>query len=314
MAAPDVRHVSVRGRRLAVQVRGTGPTVVLEMGGGFGGIGPYWHGVDAELARFCRVVAYDRAGLGGSDRIDRHPTMEERALDLAALLDALEIREPALFAGWSLGGLILQAFAARFPERVGGLLLIDPTPPDFFERMGAFGRWGVSVAFGAINRVQWLLAHTGVYRTSTGRSLLRRLAGPQWGPRMPAAYAESVLDALAEPSSHRGSILETGELLEACRETNRLLEERGLPRVPIVLLAATHRAGNLQEVRPRNLFARILERAPSAELRELPETGHWVVPEAPDSVIEAVRDVLARMTTARPSTGTAGSVAGSATT
>lgn len=295
MAEPCVRHVDVRGRQLAVQVRGTGPTVVLEMGAGFGGIGPYWHGVDAELASFCRVVTYDRAGLGGSDRIDGYPTMEERAQDLAALVDALGIHEPALFAGWSLGGLILQVFAARFPERVGGLLLIDPTPPDFFEKASPLGRRAITAAFGAINRVQLVLARTGVYRTRTGRNLLRKLAAPQWGPRIPVAYAEGILDALSEPSSHRAVILETGALLEACRVANRLLDEPGLPNVPVILLAATYRAGSLNKVEPRSLFARILERAPATELRALPETGHWVLPEAPDSVIQAVRDLLARM-------------------
>jgi pimeloyl-ACP methyl ester carboxylesterase len=310
MSATEVRHVDVRGRRLAVQVRGSGPTVVLEMGGGFGGIGPYWHGVDEELTRFCRVVVYDRAGLGGSERIEEYPTMGERAQDLAALLDALEIREPALIAGWSLGGLIVQNFAVRYPERVGGLLLIDPTPPDFLERTGSLGRWGFSAAFGFINRMQLFLARAGLYRTQFGRYALRRLAAPQWGPRMPHEYAERILDALAQPSSHRALILETARLLEACAETNRWITERGLPSVPFMVLAATHRAGNAEKMRPRKLFARILEAAPAAELRELPGIGHMVPPEAPDSVIQAVRELLARMSTVRHSNGTARLVTG----
>lgn len=298
VAAPDVRHVSVRGRRLAVQVRGTGPPVVLEMGGGFGGIGPYWC-VDGELARFCRVLVYDRAGLGGSDRIRGYPTMGERAQDLATLLDALDIREPALFAGWSLGGLIVQHFAAQYPERVGGLLLIDPTPPDMYDNAGPLARWALSAIIRSMNRIQLLLARTGFFRTRPGRNLLGKLAGAQWGPHMPPEYAELVVEAMAQPALHRALILETGRLLEACRDTHRLLTERGLPRVPSILLAATHRPRAPERMQASKMYKRLLELAPGVEMRELPETGHLIPPEAPDSVIQAVRDLLARMAAGR---------------
>ena len=107
-------------------------------------------------------------------------------------------------------------------------------------------------------------------------------------------------------------ILETDRLLEACGETHRLLAERSLPRVPSILLAATHRPGNSEKMRPGKLFARILELAPGAEMRELPETGHMVPLETPDSVIQAVRDLLARMATGSQARGAAGSIAGAA--
>ena len=298
VAARDVRRVSVRGRQLAVQIRGAGPAVVMEMGGGFGGIGPLWC-VDGDLASFCRVLVYDRAGLGGSDRIQGHPTMGERAEDLAALLDALDIREPALFVGWSLGGLIVQNFATRYPERVGGLLLIDPTPPDTLEHVGPLGRWAFSAAIGSINRIQLLLALAGFFRTRPGRKLLRRLAGAQWGPHMPSAYAERIVEAMAQPSMYRALILETGKLLDACRETLQLIVERGLPRVPSILLAATHRPRAPEKMRTA-LHKRLLELMPGVEFRELPETGHLIPPEAPESVMQAVRDLLARMSPGHP--------------
>ena len=298
MTAPDVRHVSVRGRQLAVQIRGAGATVVMEMGGGFGGIGPYWF-VDDELAKFCRVLVYDRAGLGGSEGLQGYPTMAERAQDLAALLDALDIREPALFVGWSLGGLIAQNFAARYPERVGAMLLIDPTPPDTLENLGPLARWAFSVAIGSMNRFLLLLARAGVLKTQPGRNLMRKIASVQFGPHIPPKYAELVVEALVQPSAHRAMILETGRLLDACQETRRQITERGLPRIPTVLLAATHRANNSEKMRSGNLFKWLLDRMPGAEMRELPETGHFIPPEAPDSVIQAVRDLLARIAPGR---------------
>jgi pimeloyl-ACP methyl ester carboxylesterase len=37
-------------------------------------------------------------------------------------------------AGWSLGGAIARVFAGNFPDKVSGLLLVDPVPPDFYAR------------------------------------------------------------------------------------------------------------------------------------------------------------------------------------
>jgi pimeloyl-ACP methyl ester carboxylesterase len=263
------------------------------MGGGFGGIGPFWC-VDGELAKFCRVLTYDRAGLGRSERIKTAPTMGERAQDLAALLDAVGVREAALFVGWSLGGLILQNFSARYPERVSGLLFLDPTPPDLLKKAGPFGRWAFSTAFGFANRFQLLLAQVGAFKSQRGRNVLRKLAKAQCGPHMPAGHLDLFVDALAQPAFHRAMILEANKLPNLCRETLQLVTERSLPRVPTILLAATHRAGAAAKL-DSTMYDRLRELAPAAEFRELPEIGHLVPVEAPDSVIQAVRDLLARM-------------------
>lgn len=292
-AAAGLRRVSVGGRNLSAQIRGAGPTVVMEMGGGFGGVGPYWC-VDGELARFCRVLVYDRAGLGGSDPIRGHPTIAERAQDLAGLLDALDIREPVLLAGWSLGGLIVQDFAARYPQRVGGLLLIDPTPPDFLADAGPLAGWGFSALMASMNRILLLLALAGAFRTRGGRTLARKMMAASFGSHMPPAYAELMVEALVQPPLHRAMILETDRLRQDTRDTLRLLTEQGLPRVPTILLAASH-PPSADGKKRSEMYRRLLELAPEAEVRELPQTGHLIPAERPDSVIQAVRDLLARM-------------------
>jgi pimeloyl-ACP methyl ester carboxylesterase len=310
MKAPGVQRVSVRGRKLAVQIRGAGPLVVLEMGGGFGGIGPYWGGVDVELAKFCRVLVYDRAGLGRSDRVRGLPTMGERAQDLAALLDALDIREPALFVGWSLGGLVVQNFAARYPQRVGGLLLVDPTPPDMFEQHGPLGRWVFSALLRTVNQIQLWSSLWGAFKTQAARQKLRERAATQWGPHMPPDYGELVVDAMAQPPLYRALILETNTLPRLCHETLQLLAKRGLPRAPAILLAATHPTPPNGDKRSA-MYKWLLELAPEMEMRELPEIGHMIAAEAPDRVIQAAHDVLARMAATRQRDQAGGFPAGS---
>jgi len=73
-----------------------------------------------------RVLRYDLYGRGYSDRPDvvYDPELYDR--QLFQLLSSLGIQEPADLMGLSMGGSIAVAFAARHPERVHTLTLIDP--------------------------------------------------------------------------------------------------------------------------------------------------------------------------------------------
>jgi pimeloyl-ACP methyl ester carboxylesterase len=69
-----------------------------------------------------RTIAFDRPGYGYSDG-GYHP-IERQLLAIEQLLDHLAIRK-AVLVGHSYGGTIALAFAARRPERVQGLVLVD---------------------------------------------------------------------------------------------------------------------------------------------------------------------------------------------
>lgn len=73
-----------------------------------------------------RVLRYDLYGRGFSDRPD--VTYDEKLFDrqLLELLPALKIEEPVDLVGSTMGGAIAVIFAARHPEKVRKLVLIDP--------------------------------------------------------------------------------------------------------------------------------------------------------------------------------------------
>jgi pimeloyl-ACP methyl ester carboxylesterase len=73
-----------------------------------------------------RVLRYDLFGRGFSDRPDTKYGLDLFVRQLGDLLDALHITRPISLAGLSAGGPVTAAFAARFPERVDKLVLIDP--------------------------------------------------------------------------------------------------------------------------------------------------------------------------------------------
>ena len=74
-----------------------------------------------------RALMFDKRGIGSSDRFEHTPTLDQRIDDIAAVMDAEGV-DTASIMGLSEGGLMAQLFAARHPERVEKLLLINTTP------------------------------------------------------------------------------------------------------------------------------------------------------------------------------------------
>jgi pimeloyl-ACP methyl ester carboxylesterase len=121
--------ISIGDRSLSVHCAGSGSPMVMLLGGYGGGIND-WSKVQPELARSARVCSYDRAGIGSSDAVAVTPlAARETSQDLHTLLVAMEIDEPVVLVGFSVGGLFARYHAAVYPEEVAGLVLIDPTPP-----------------------------------------------------------------------------------------------------------------------------------------------------------------------------------------
>ncbi len=125
------RLVSVGTHRLHILESGTGvpgqPTVVLEAG--LMSTVLSWHTLQPQLARTYRVVSYDRAGLGWSDLGQMPRTAERIVNELHTLLGKAEIQPPYVLVGHSFGGLTMPLFAARFPDEIAGMVLIDAVVP-----------------------------------------------------------------------------------------------------------------------------------------------------------------------------------------
>ena len=120
--------IDVGGHRLHLNCTGSGsPTVVLEPGAGEMSSNLGW--ITPAVARKTRVCAYDRAGRGWSEPADTPQDATQIATDLHTLLQRAHVPGPYVLAGHSFGGLYTLTFAARYPDEVAGMVLIDATAP-----------------------------------------------------------------------------------------------------------------------------------------------------------------------------------------
>jgi pimeloyl-ACP methyl ester carboxylesterase len=118
--------VDVGPYRLHLECSGSGgPTVILEPGAG--GSAATMGLVAPAVAGETRVCVYDRAGRGWSDPAARPPDGAQIATDLHALLNRAHVPGPYVLAGHSFGGLYVMTYAARYPDEVAGLVLVDST-------------------------------------------------------------------------------------------------------------------------------------------------------------------------------------------
>ncbi|MFC7866981.1 alpha/beta fold hydrolase [Streptomyces murinus] len=100
------------------------PTVVFEAG--VAADRSSWAGVQPAVARFARAIVYDRAGLGRSAPDPAGRTLARMADDLGDLLDHFG-PGPFVLVGHSAGGPIVRRAAADRPDRITGLVLVEPT-------------------------------------------------------------------------------------------------------------------------------------------------------------------------------------------
>jgi pimeloyl-ACP methyl ester carboxylesterase len=117
-------HIDVDGVETYYRVEGSGAAVILIHSNGLS-LGQ-WKYNFGPFSKYYRVYAPDLPGFGLSGKPDAEYGVEYYVAFLRSFMDALDIRKAAL-VGSSMGGAIAATFAARYPGRVTGLVLADPT-------------------------------------------------------------------------------------------------------------------------------------------------------------------------------------------
>src|SRR5438067_13058030 len=118
--------VQTNGTSLYVRVGGKGPAVVLLHG--FGDTGDMWAPLAIVLAKDHTVIVPDLRGMGMSDHPDTGYTKKNQAVDIARVMDALEVQKADLVTH-DIGNMVGYALAAQYPARITRWVVIDAPLP-----------------------------------------------------------------------------------------------------------------------------------------------------------------------------------------
>jgi 3-oxoadipate enol-lactonase len=255
------------GVRIAYEVAGSGPPLVLAHGLGYARWG--WEPVAPALAEEFTVLTFDNRGIGASDVPKGPYSVRAMAGDVVAVLDAAGI-DRAHLVGTSLGGMAAQEVAIRWPDRVNRLVLACTTP-------------GGDKAFPLPGRTVRLLAEAATLapevalRRFVENALADRTVTER--PDLVQRIYEKRLEFPPDPSGWQAQAA-----AGAAHDAFSRLQEI---RAPTLILHGTDDG----VVDQRN--AAILERAiPNARLVLFPGGGHLFFWEEPERFAETVRDFL----------------------
>lgn len=231
--------------------------------------------LDLYTSRFDCIL-YDNRGSGRSGVPLRPTSMPELAADAAGLLDSLGVGSAHVY-GVSMGGMVAQELAIRFPERVRGLVLAGTTP-------------------GGPRAVRPKAAELAAL--AGGRSL----AGALFSPQFRRADPERVRFLLRHFARHR--VTARGAWWQWWATVyHDTLSRLGSIQAPALVLH-----GELDAMCPLGNARLLAARIPDAELVVIPGAGHAFALERPRTSAKALTDWLDRrgpIGTGRPREGLA---------
>lgn len=123
------QFVEIRGKKQYYLSKGNGEPVIVFITG----LGPTmddFAAIQNKLSKTNRVICYDRPGIGSSEPYNNERNLENISSELKELVDAIGLNKPFLLVGHSRGGLIARYFVNKYPDKVTGLVLIDPAIPE----------------------------------------------------------------------------------------------------------------------------------------------------------------------------------------
>lgn len=260
-----------RGARIHYQLLGPADGQPLVLLRGLARSARYWLGFHELLAQRFRIVLVDNRGVGFSDATRPPYTTSQMADDVIAVLDDAGIRRAHLF-GISLGGMIAQWTAAKYPHRIDRLVLGCTTGG------GRAGSGATVDAMAALLRGGTMPFHEAMRHTAPW------VVAPHFLEARPEVIDRWVAIAVEEPPRFAGLL---GQLWAGARHDC----SRHLRRIRSETLVLT---GDADRLIPAINSYRLVERIPQARIRVLGRAGHDFPTELPEQTAEIVGDFVHR--------------------
>jgi 3-oxoadipate enol-lactonase len=262
------------GTRIHYEVTGkSGATPVL-MIQGLGASKNAWNLQRIAMATRFRIISFDNRGAGRSDKPTEPFTLEQMADDALAVLDAAGI-ETAHVVGASMGGVISQIVAVKYPHRVRSLTLVCTACRNHPWRQELLQSWAKTAADKGMIEVgkeaaQWVMSP---------RSFRRLVPAFTWmGPLAALRPRHSFVSQI-------DAILNTRE---------DLVDQLSTITAPTMVIV-----GNQDILTPRGDSEEIAERIPNSELVVISGAAHGLMMEHSPTFNKILIEFLQRTELAR---------------
>jgi pimeloyl-ACP methyl ester carboxylesterase len=293
--------IDVGGHRLHAVCRGHGsPVVLLESGIAASSLS--WAVVQPAIAMFTRVCAYDRAGLAWSEAASCPRSFGQIVEELSRVLTRVAPGERYVLVGHSFGSFVVRAYAARHPDAVAGVVMVDP-PTEWLTSTPQRAR--LLRGGKHLSRIGALLARLGVVRAC----LVLLTGGAPGAPRRfvrvfgptAARTLERLIGEVRKLPPDVYPVLQElwcqPKCFHAMADHLQMLERDGPsmgapvpPRtVPVVVISSGNQS-------PEQIAAHRTLAEQSADGRHVvaARSAHWVQFDEPELVVALVRELVER--------------------
>jgi len=272
------REVATNGTTIHVRSGGSGPAVVLLHG--YGETGDMWVPLAAALAKDHQVIVPDLRGLGLSARPAGGFDKKTQAADVAGVMDALGAARADVVAH-DIGNMVAFQVAARFPQRVRRLVVIDAPVP-------GVGPWDEILK----NPLLWHFRFGGpdMERLVAGRE--RIYLDRFWNEfsASPARFGEAARVHYASLYALPGAMHSGFAQFAAFDQDvvdNREFLAHGRLKMPVLAVGGEKSFGPTMAVVMRAAADDVTE-------AQVPDSGHWIMEENPAYTTRLVTQFLER--------------------
>jgi pimeloyl-ACP methyl ester carboxylesterase len=273
------QDVAANGATIHVRVGGQGPAVVLIHG--FGDSGDMWAPLAARLVKDHTVVVPDLRGMGLSSHPETGYDKKNEAADIAAVLTALKVDGPVALVTHDIGNMVGYAFAAQNRERVSRWVVMDAPLP-------GLGHWTDTL----LDHRTW---HFDFYgpdeeRLIAGRERLyldrfynELSADPK---HIDAATRAHYAALYSRPNAIHDAFAQFAAFRQDALDNQKFVAE-GKLAMPVLAIGGEKSFGIG--------FANEIEfAADHVEALSIPNSGHWLMEEQPQAVMDAIMKFLAQ--------------------
>jgi pimeloyl-ACP methyl ester carboxylesterase len=280
LADPDSKFVEINGLNVHYKERGGGRTAIILLHG-FASSEYSWREVIEPLSQYGRVIAFDRPAFGLTDRPlewdGESPYSAEYQPELVIeLMNEFDI-ERAVLVGNSAGGTIAMNTYLAYPDRISGLVLVDPA---VFTGGGTPGFIKPFLQTPQMDRIGPLIVRN---IQNWGRSF----AESAWND--PTKITDEVWFGYSRPLMVNNWDQALWQLTKNSQSSN-LTDALDQFTLPVFVIT-----GENDRIVPAEDSIRLASELPNAELTVIPDCGHVPHEECPQEFLSSIAEFMIRL-------------------